>query len=127
MILLDTQAVYWGLSTPGRLGPAARGRINSSVNRYVSSISHVEFRIKAMNGKLHLPEHLDLAMARTGLLPLPFTAAHAVAMERFTQLRSHDPFDRMLVAQAAHERLDFLTADRALLALGEPWIVDATK
>jgi PIN domain nuclease of toxin-antitoxin system len=54
------------------------------------------------------------------------TNAHADAMRTFPELVRHDPFDRLLVAQAYASDMDFLTADRALLNLGHDFIVDAT-
>lgn len=48
-----------------------------------------------------------------------------MAMLQFPQLKKHDPFDSLLVAQAHAERLTLLTADRALLNLGLPFIRDA--
>ena len=42
------------------------------------------------------------------------------------ELIGHDLFDRVLLVQAKVERLDFLTADRRLLALDYDWILDAT-
>ena len=46
-------------------------------------------------------------------------------MLRFPALVRHDPFDRMILAQAEAERMTLLTADRTLLVLGQTWIVDA--
>lgn len=126
MILLDSHVVYWSVTDAARLGSQTKDLINRSVHRYVSSVTHVEFRIKAMKGKLRLPENLAAALTSNDLLGLPFSAEHAAAMERFPELSGHDPFDRMLLAQAAHERLTFLTADRRLLKLDRPWISDAT-
>ncbi len=42
------------------------------------------------------------------------------------QLPHRDPFDRLLLAQADVERLQFLTADQVLLGLGLRDTVDAT-
>lgn len=55
----------------------------------------------------------------------PDPSAHAMAMLQFPQLKQRDPFDSLLVAQAHAERLTLLTADRALLNLGLPFIRDA--
>ena len=126
MILLNTHVVYWSVTDPARLGPQTKDLINRSIHRYVSSVSHVEFRIKAMKGRLRLPDNLPAALASNGLLGLPFSGEHAAAMEWFPELSTHEPFDRMLLAQAAHERLTFLTADRRLLDLNRPWISNAT-
>jgi len=127
VILLDTQAVYWSMTGTGRFGRSALERLSSAGNRYVSSISHVEFAIKQLKGKLHLPNDLADGLARIGLTGLAFTEVHAAALREFPSLVGHDPFDRMLVAQAKSERLEFLTSDRALLKLDLPWIIDATR
>ena len=41
------------------------------------------------------------------------------------ELAQRDPFDRILVAQARCEGLGFVTADRAILATGLPFVLDA--
>lgn len=127
MILLDTNAVYWSMTGSERLGPSARARLQTAPHRFVSSISHVELAIKHMKGKLHLPPDLPARLAEIGLDGLPYSDTHAAGLHQFPSLANHDPFDRMLVAQAAVERADFLTADRTLLALDLPWIIDATR
>lgn len=45
----------------------------------------------------------------------------------FPALDEHDPFDRMLVAQAQTDGLTFFTADGTLLDPDAPWIQDATE
>lgn len=127
MILLDTNAVYWSMTGSGRMGPAARARLEEESRRCVSSISHVELAIKQMKGKLHLPPDLPARLTDIGLDGLPYNEAHAAGIHQFPGLVSHDPFDRMLLAQAAVERATFLTADRTLLALDLPWIIDASR
>lgn len=126
MILLDTNAVYWGLMGSDRLGRAALRRLESATARFVSSITHVEFLVKQMRGRLHLPDDLPAHLVAAGLDPLPYTELHAAGLSHFPTLVGHDPFDRMLLAQARVEGLEFLTADRRLLALDQPWIIDAT-
>jgi PIN domain nuclease of toxin-antitoxin system len=39
----------------------------------------------------------------------------------------HDPFDRLLVAQAACAGLRLLTADQVLLGLDRDFIIDASR
>jgi PIN domain nuclease of toxin-antitoxin system len=51
-------------------------------------------------------------MARTGVRGLPIEHAHALAVSSLPP-HHHDPFDRLLVAQAMLERLMIVTADRA--------------
>lgn len=127
MILLDTNALLWLLHADKRLGTAARRQIDEATTVYCSSISTAELAIKHMLGRLDLPggSTFPAAFAAAGLRELPFTSAHAAAMLRFPPLVRLDPFDRMILAQAAAESLTLLTADATLLRLGERWILDA--
>lgn len=125
MVLLDSHAVLWLADDPGRLGSEARRRLSQATQRYVSSVTQVEFRIKAMTGGFAMPARLFDSLEAQGLTPLSLTHEHAAAMVDFPELARHDPFDRLLLAQAHVERLSFLTADRHLLALGLEWLVDA--
>ena len=43
------------------------------------------------------------------------------------ELVRHDPFDRLLVAQATRAGLRLLTADQVLLGLGRDFIIDASR
>ena len=110
-----------------RLGRRARAAIERSSPVYLSAVSHAELQVKQMLGKVSLPDGFAEWMADQGVSDLPFTETHAAAMRRFGELVHHDPFDRMLLAQAVAERLTFLTADARLLTLGRDWIADATQ
>lgn len=127
MILLDSHTFLWLLHTPDRIGPIARERIGRSRPVYVSSLTQTEFMIKVMAGRLTMPERLFDDLGPLGFTSLPYTTSHAQALERFPELARHDPFDRMLLAQAHAEGVSFLTADTRLLKLGRESIVDATR
>ena len=60
-----------------------------------------------------------------GLHKLAFTGAHAAALSRFPEPARHDPFDRMLLAQATTEGRRLLTADPLLLRLQPTVTLDA--
>lgn len=126
-MLLDTHVALWLLDASPRLGPKATATIRAARRVHVSSISLTELSIKAMLGKVTVPADLSARLAAQGLALLSYSAAHADAIVRFDTLARHDPFDRMLLAQAAVEGFAFATADRRLLGLGLPWIVDATQ
>jgi len=127
VILLDTNALLWLLHADGRLGDRSRKAIDAATVVYCSSVSSSELTIKHMLGRLALPggDRFPAAFSDAGLRELAFTSAHATAMLRFPALTRHDPFDRMILAQADAERLTLLTSDSTLLALGETWIQDA--
>jgi PIN domain nuclease of toxin-antitoxin system len=61
------------------------------------------------------------------LVLLSITAEHAEALGDFPELTRHDPFDRLLVAQASRTGLQLLTADQVLLDLGRDFILDASR
>lgn len=125
MILLDTNALLWLVLSPENLGPRTRERLMAAAFVHHSAISHVEIRIKQAKGKIRVGEDFVHRLGESGLRALPLTDVHAASIASIPELEGHDPFDRMLVAQAAAEGLDFLTADRRLLALGDDWIIDA--
>lgn len=127
MILLDTHTVIWAVEGVPRLGTRSRALIAASYDRYVSAVTHAEIAIKAALNKMDVPEDFPQRLAAGGFSSLPLNADHAVGLRTFPELAGHDPFDRMLVAQAFIDGLSLLTADRRLLALDRPWIIDATR
>ena len=126
MLLLDTSALIWVLIDSPRLGVAARALIARSSMVHVSAVSVAELTIKAMLGRVTLPDELPAALRRQSLIELPLSLDHASAMTQFPALVRHDPFDRLLLAQARTAGLDFLTSDAVLLGLGLDFVVDAT-
>ncbi|MGH3754331.1 MAG: type II toxin-antitoxin system VapC family toxin [Pseudonocardiaceae bacterium] len=125
MLLLDSQAALWVLDDSPRLGPRARQTILSATTVHVSAATVWELTIKAMLGELSVPDKLASRLAEQGLALLSITAEHAEGIREFPELTRHDPFDRLLVAQASHAGLRLLTADPVLLGLGRDFIVDA--
>jgi PIN domain nuclease of toxin-antitoxin system len=127
VLLLDSQATLWVLDDNPRLGPQARRLIMSATVVHVSAATVWELTIKAMLGKLTVPDKLEVRLGEQGLSLLNITAEHAEAIREFPELTSHDPFDRLLVAQAYQVGLQLLTADGVLLGLGRDFITDATQ
>ena len=78
-----------------------------------------------MLGQLSVPADFSKTLSAQGLVPLSITAEHAEAIRDFPELVRHDPFDRLLVAQASRAGLRLLTADQILLGLGRDFIIDA--
>jgi PIN domain nuclease of toxin-antitoxin system len=127
MLLLDSQALLWLLDDNPRLGPQARQMIVAAQGVHVSAATVWELTIKTMLGKLSVPADLSSRITAQGLELLSITAQHAEAIREFPELTRHDPFDRLLVAQASEAGLQLLTADHVLLDLGRDFIVDASK
>ena len=70
-------------------------------------------------GRLTTPTSIDEAAAKVGLAELPIRWGHARRAAVLPPLH-HDPFDRMLVAQAQLEALTLVTRDRRLALYGVP-------
>ena len=80
---------------------------------YVSIVSFWEIVIKASLGKLKLSGGLRKIIEANPFEMLPIKVGHFLALERLPW-HHHDPFDRLLVAQAREEKLVLLTADKKL-------------
>lgn len=114
-MLLDTHVLLWLLADDRAFGPEARRAVSASTAVHVSAASIWEIAIKAELGKLDVPDDLVDRVDEAGVRIIPVTHRHAWATRQITGFPRRDPFDRMLVAQAATEQIPFLTADRALL------------
>ena len=113
-LLLDTHIFLWAVAGSRLLKPAARRAIQAADQVYVSAASIWEVAIKAPLGKIKAdPDELVAAIEASGFVELPVRAAHAAGVARLP-LHHHDPFDRLLVAQAIAEPLKLLTADATL-------------
>ena len=108
-VLLDTHVLIWW-DEGRRIAAAARQAIEEADAVYVSAASAWEVAIKTALGRLRPTRTVEDAASDSGFLELPVTLRHA---ERVTGLPPHhrDPFDRMLVAQAAVEELTLVTRD----------------
>jgi PIN domain nuclease of toxin-antitoxin system len=127
MLLLDSQVVLWLLDDNPRLGSKARQAITSAQGVHVSAATVWELTIKSMLGMLSVPADLSARLTAEGLELLDITAEDTEAIRDFPELTRHDPFDRLLVAQACRAGLRLLTADNVLLKLGRDFILDATR
>jgi PIN domain nuclease of toxin-antitoxin system len=113
-LLLDTHVFLWAVAGSPSLKPAARRMMQSADEVYVSAASIWEIAIKVRLGKLQAdPEELAVAIDASGFRELPVKAAHGAGVARLA-LHPHDPFDRLLIAQALAEPLKLLTADETL-------------
>ncbi|EAP97362.1 hypothetical protein JNB_17868 [Janibacter sp. HTCC2649] len=126
MILLDSNALLWLVTGGSRLGPMARHALGGpGVPAYFSPVSVVELTIKKMLGKLDLMGPVSDAAGAAGLRELPLNGSQAEGIVSFPSLVRHDPFDRMLLAQARIEGMRLLTSDRVLLSAEPELTIDA--
>lgn len=117
-ILFDTQVWLWWLLSPERINPKSRNLIADPHNTlFFSAASSWEIAIKSALKKLKLPlppkEYIPSRLVNQGMLSLPIDHRHALHVAELPN-HHHDPFDRMLVAQAQIEKLSLLTADAQL-------------
>lgn len=122
-LLLDTHVFLWLQTEPERLGGWLPVASDPSTELLLSAASSWELTIKCSLGKLALPEPVTTyvpARARTSVIRLvPIEHAHALAVADLPPLH-RDPFDRLLIAQAALLEARLLTADAAVLQYGGP-------
>jgi len=116
-LLLDTHILLWWLTQSEQLTRRARSTIVGADAVFVSAASAWEMAIKASIGKLKTPDDLEAQMRANRFIELPVKVSHAIVAAELPRLHG-DPFDRMLVAQAAAESLTLLTADARLKAYG---------
>jgi PIN domain nuclease of toxin-antitoxin system len=115
--LLDTHVVLWQLAGTRRLGERAREAMATATELAFSVVSFAEIGVKASTGRLAVPPDLLGHVEATGLRVLGLSAEHALAVAGLP-LHHRDPFDRLLVAQARHERLTLVSADARMAEYG---------
>lgn len=113
-LLLDTHVFLWWLADDPRLSRYARTTIaDGSGMVFVSAASLWEAEIKTALGRLELDvDAVDLAeeVPANGFTELAITGRYTRTAAMLPHHHS-DPFDRMLIAQARHERLTLVTRD----------------
>lgn len=78
----------------------------------ISAVCFWEAAIKSALGKLRVPDDLPQRLDEFAFERLPVTDVHAWAVRSLPPVH-HDPFDRLLVAQAVCERANIVSADTA--------------
>jgi PIN domain nuclease of toxin-antitoxin system len=114
-LLLDSHILLW-LVEPGtkRLPAQAKALINGAASVHFSIVSLWEIAIKAAKRQFVIDlDILSAAIDQAALRELPVKTQHIRTL-RTLSFRHHDPFDRMLVAQAPTEPLHLLTSDEKL-------------
>ena len=124
--LLDTHALIWFLTgETHRFSPAMLEILqNDAETLYFSAASIWEITIKSTLGKADFrisAQTIHNELLAQDFLPLPIEAQHAIHTAHLPPIH-HDPFDRLLLAQAEQENLILLTADQKLHQYGKPWI-----
>lgn len=129
-LLLDTHVLLWALTDSARLPSQARTLIESPDNEiYYSVVSPWEVDIKhtlhptqlAINAK-----QLAAFCEQSGFLQLPIKKEHVFHLSQLKRRKGaephKDPFDRIMLCQAAVEDMLFLTHDARISEYTEPCI-----
>ena len=113
-LLLDTHAALWAITDSPRLPPSARELLTSPrTTVWVSAVNLWEIAIKHALQRGDMPVSATDALRwfrESGFRVLPVEPEHTVAVETLPR-HHHDPFDRLLVAQALVEPMRLLTHD----------------
>ena len=124
-LLLDTHAFLWFAAGESRLPRGARRALEDTrAVLFLSAASVWEMAIKSSLGRLTLPMTAADFLAgkvQGGLHLLAVDWTHAAAVETLP-FHHRDPFDRLLIAQAALERLTIVTGDPAFRKYNVPII-----
>ena len=117
-LLVDTHTFLWLMESPEKLSERASDECSDPANSlHLSAASLWEIQIKLQLGKLALDVPLsDVVKAEVtngSFELLPIRAEHVLAVGDLPP-HHNDPFDRMLIAQARTEDMEFVTTDSVI-------------
>jgi PIN domain nuclease of toxin-antitoxin system len=112
-LLLDTHVALWAITGDATLGAEFLDRLRHDPDIFLSPVSLWEITIKQMAGKLAGPADLAERVRDMGFHELAVTHTHTITAGRIPP-HHRDPFDRMLVAQAAVEGLTLASRDMSI-------------
>ena len=116
-LLLDTHVLLWAAGTPERISRKVRALFENRGNRLFFSVASI-WEIVIKRGLARPDFRVDPARLRRRLIEngydeLPISGQHVIGVAGLPPLH-RDPFDRLLVAQAAHEGFTLVTSDDAV-------------
>jgi len=114
--LLDTHAILWFFNGDNKsLSDRAKNIIENPQDiKYISMASVWEVSIKISIGKLEFPENTKgfiYQIKKHGFVLLPISEDYIIESEQLPLIH-RDPFDRLLVATAISEQMNFISADK---------------
>jgi PIN domain nuclease of toxin-antitoxin system len=123
-LLLDTHTFLWLDGSPEHLSPAALAACEEPTNElYLSVVSAWEIQIKHQINRLQLDvplEEMIQGQQTANDLKILSVELRHVYILRQLPLHHHDPFDRLLIAQAKAEQLRLVSADSQFA----PYLID---
>ena len=122
-LLLDTHLLIWAAAGDARFPPAAKALLIDPENDVAFSVvsiweAAIKFGLNRADFPLH-PASLRNCLLAAGYQELQVTGQHALAAADLPLLH-RDPFDRLLLAQAAFEGFTLLTSNSTLAGYRGP-------
>ena len=121
-LLVDTHVWLWLFTNPERIPRSVRQRLDDG-ELYLSVASIFEIAVKYRLGKLALPQspaiHVAQRLHEENVQALPIAVEHALSAADLPP-HHHDPFDRLIIAQALGETLTLVTGDEKMRAYKVP-------
>jgi PIN domain nuclease of toxin-antitoxin system len=112
--LLDTHTFLWAITNDPRLSRKAKQVFTGPNDLWLSAASIWEMLLKTQRGRLPLPTpagpYIVKKLAENRIEFLPILLDHVLRLESLP-VHHRDPFDRLLIAQSAEEKLPLVTAD----------------
>ena len=129
-LLLDTHILIWATVQDDRLPQVARELIEDQRNEiHYSSVAMWEVAIRHAKRPdvltISAPDLMEFA-AESGFYDTPLEERHTFLLDTLTRPEDapphNDPFDRIMICQAKHEGMLFLTHDALLPYYNEPCV-----
>ena len=120
MYLLDTHTLLWTLFNENALSANAKKIILDDNDIFVSIASLWEIAIKQSIGKLEISESIEniaQACKNEDFYLLSIIPSHLDHLKTLPQIHG-DPFDRLIISQAATENLIIVTKDSKIPEYG---------
>lgn len=116
-LLLDTHAFIWFVENDSNLSLTSKTIIQDESNTILLSVVSLwEIVIKVSLKKLEISQNIEgiiRLIPENGFEILPIFPAHLIELSQL-QYYHRDPFDRLLVAQARSENVQFVSKDEIL-------------
>ena len=129
-LLLDTHILLWTLADDVRLSEKARKLFENEENDLyysIASIWEIQMKCLARPGQMDFTaEQVSHYCKESGFYKLPVNEAHIFYLKELNRIENasphKDPFDRIMVCQAAVENMLFVTHDHLTAGYNEPCI-----
>ena len=120
--LLDTHTFLWMAAEPAKLSAKITEIVQAADNRLLlSAASGWEIALLWHLKRVELPDHpqrfIPQALQKLSVIPLPISFDTAISAATLPIVQ-HDPFDRIIIAEALKENLSVLTKDETFADYG---------